>query len=328
MPHGQPEPGTSQAQTVLPTTDSGDLVRCNAGGAADEHPQQQRGGDEQGHHHQLRGCHAGQSRQAERAQERKHQRQPQRYARGDDPASVRRHTSDSTTVFMSSVHMSSSPVKPPDSGSHRQTWARYPRSAMALLYVGTSGWGYSDWKGKFYPAKISSDQMLPFYARHFGAVELNTSSYRLPAPESMIKWRDSVPEGFRFALKVPRWITNRRQLQAEQPLDHFFELASLMGERCGPILVQLATKANVDQLAGLLELLRRYGRQMAFEFRHPSWLIEPAFELFEGQTARQDGGRRVRRRPGRDRRGRSAWLSRGLDQRAHRHQPAGYSAGT
>ena len=64
---------------------------------------------------------------------------------------------------------------------------------MARLYLGTSGWAYPAWKGKFYPDKIRPEEMLAFYAQQFDAVELNNSFYRMPAPELMVKWRDTAP---------------------------------------------------------------------------------------------------------------------------------------
>ncbi|HEX6510692.1 MAG TPA: DUF72 domain-containing protein, partial [Chloroflexota bacterium] len=159
---------------------------------------------------------------------------------------------------------------------------------MARLYLGTSGWGYAEWKGKFYPGKIKSVDMLPFYARHFDAVELNNSFYRLPSAESMGTWREAVPAGFRFALKAPRSITHsRRLLNVEQPVARFLELANLMGDRLGPILFQLPPnmKAAPDRLQALLELLRPTSRQLAFEFRHDSWLSGPVFELLREHDA-------------------------------------------
>ncbi|HLY64590.1 MAG TPA: DUF72 domain-containing protein [Chloroflexota bacterium] len=159
---------------------------------------------------------------------------------------------------------------------------------MARLYLGTSGWAYPEWKGKFYPAKMPGDQMLPFYGSHFDAVELNNSFYRMPKPEAIAKWRDAVPEGFRFALKAPQEITHRRRLlDAEQPVSRFVELANLMGERRGPLLFQLPPnlRADVDRLSAFLGVLARLGQQVAFEFRHASWLDEPVFDLLRQHDA-------------------------------------------
>ncbi|HEY8695639.1 MAG TPA: DUF72 domain-containing protein [Chloroflexota bacterium] len=158
---------------------------------------------------------------------------------------------------------------------------------MARLYLGTSGWSYTEWKGKFYPAKIAGEEMLPFYAQHFDAVELNNSFYRLPKPETMAKWRDAVPQGFRFALKAPQQITHRRRLiDVAEPVQRFLESAAVMGLAAGPVLFQLPPnmRADVERLSGLLALLP-LGQQVAFEFRHDSWLDESVFELLRRHDA-------------------------------------------
>lgn len=159
---------------------------------------------------------------------------------------------------------------------------------MARLYLGTSGWAYPEWKGKFYPAKIAADDMLPFYARHFDAVELNNSFYRMPATTSIAKWRDAVQPGFRFALKAPREITHtRRLLDAEPPTARFIELVTMMDDRRGPILFQLPPyqRADIARLTGFLDFLRPFGQQVVFEFRHDSWLEEPVFDLLRAHDA-------------------------------------------
>ena len=159
--------------------------------------------------------------------------------------------------------------------------------AMAHLHLGTSGWSYPEWKGKFYPAKIAGDDMLPFYARHFDAVELNNSFYRLPKPEAMAKWRDAVPDGFRFAIKAPRQITHIRRLKdVAEPVQRFLEVAAGMAGRVGPILFQLPPnmKADLERLAALLALLPK-AQQVAFEFRHESWLEPPVFDVLREHDA-------------------------------------------
>lgn len=158
---------------------------------------------------------------------------------------------------------------------------------MARLYLGTSGWSYSEWKGKFYPAKIKPDEMLPFYAQHFDAVELNNSFYRMPKAEAMVKWRDTVPESFRFSVKAPQVITHIRRLgDIAEPVQRFLEVTTAMGDRLGPILFQLPPnmKADVDRLANLFRLLPA-GQQVTFEFRHDSWLSEPVFDLLREHDA-------------------------------------------
>jgi hypothetical protein len=65
------------------------------------------------------------------------------------------------------------------------------------LYVGTSGYSYKEWKGSFYPEKISANEMLSYYASRLPAVELNNSYYRLPERSTFETWRRQTPENFR-----------------------------------------------------------------------------------------------------------------------------------
>ena len=70
------------------------------------------------------------------------------------------------------------------------------------LYVGTSGWTYSDWRGRFYPEDLPHRDWLSWYTRHFIATEVNASFYRTPSLDAVAAWRDQAPKGFRFAWSV------------------------------------------------------------------------------------------------------------------------------
>ena len=83
---------------------------------------------------------------------------------------------------------------------------------MARLFVGTSGWTYSSWRGAFYPEDLPSRQYLEFYAREFDSTEVNYSFYHLPRSSTYKKWVTQVPEDFIFALKASRFITHVKRL--------------------------------------------------------------------------------------------------------------------
>ncbi|TET15429.1 MAG: DUF72 domain-containing protein, partial [Dehalococcoidia bacterium] len=90
---------------------------------------------------------------------------------------------------------------------------------VARYYIGTSGWHYDHWRGRFYPDKLSKPGWLEFYARTFATVELNNSFYHLPSEKAFGGWRNSTPETFAFAVKVSRFITHVKRLgNAEEPL--------------------------------------------------------------------------------------------------------------
>lgn len=143
------------------------------------------------------------------------------------------------------------------------------------LVAGTSGWQYKEWKGSFYPEKISTDEMLPYYADRFGAVEVNNTFYRLPKESVLRGWAERVPDGFTFVLKASQRITHYTRLKDEsvEPLRYLLACAETLGDRLGPILFQLPPnfKKDVPRLRGFLAHLPR-GTRAAFEFRHPSWL--------------------------------------------------------
>jgi uncharacterized protein YecE (DUF72 family) len=149
------------------------------------------------------------------------------------------------------------------------------------IKVGTSGYGFKEWKGAFYPEKISAKAMLGFYAERLRAVEINYTFYHLPTPGVLTAWAAQVPDDFAFALKASQIITHRKRLhQAAEETEFFFQSLESLGEKAGPVLFQFPPffHANPAVLAEYLPLLPA-GRQCAFEFRHPSWLVPEILDL-------------------------------------------------
>ena len=142
-------------------------------------------------------------------------------------------------------------------------------STLTGLYVGTSGFSYASWKPGFYPAEARPREFLRSYAERLPTVELNATFYRLPSEEQLVAWAEQTPPGFRFAVKMNRGITHGGRLELIQT---FCERVRTLGDRLGPILVQLPpTRPRDDGLLRLyldsLDPELRY----AFEFRHESW---------------------------------------------------------
>ena len=151
------------------------------------------------------------------------------------------------------------------------------------IRTGTSGFSYPAWKGPFYPSGAKGPDMLGFYASRLGAVEINNTFYRMPKTDLLERWRDSVPEGFRFALKASRRITHHQRLKdAGDSVDYLFRTAAVLGQRLGPILFQLPPylKRDVERLSSFLETLPE-GLRAAFEFRHASWFDDEVLALLE-----------------------------------------------
>jgi len=149
------------------------------------------------------------------------------------------------------------------------------------FYVGTSGYSYKEWKGKFYPEKLPANQMLRYYGEHFRSVEINGTFYRMPKAADLEKWATDVPTDFRFVLKAPQKITHVRRLKdASDDLSYFLEVAAVLKARLGPLLFQLPPnmKKNAERLSAFLQLLPA-GRRVAFEFRHASWFDDEILRL-------------------------------------------------
>ncbi len=83
---------------------------------------------------------------------------------------------------------------------------------MGRLFLGTSGFSYDEWDGRFYPAGLRAKARLTFYAERFNSVEINSTYYRFPSDETLGRWRGDTPSGFVFALKATAKITHRLRL--------------------------------------------------------------------------------------------------------------------
>ena len=146
--------------------------------------------------------------------------------------------------------------------------------------TGTSGFSYPEWSGSFYPEDLPAKERLSHYAGRLDAVEINNTFYRMPSRSLLQSWASKVPADFRFALKAPQRITHVSRLKAESApaVAYFYDAASVLGQRLGPVLFQLPPnlKRDVPRLEAFLALLPSSGRA-AFEFRHPSWLDEEVF---------------------------------------------------
>jgi len=143
---------------------------------------------------------------------------------------------------------------------------------VAVL-VGTSGWQYDDWRGRFYPKDLPKTKWLEYFSRAFPTVEVNNTFYQLPKEETFVAWRGASADGFVVAIKASRYITHIRRLrECRDPVRLLWSRCRRLGKKLGPVLFQLPPnfKADVDLLRGFLRLLPKSMRA-AFEFRHPSW---------------------------------------------------------
>ena len=152
---------------------------------------------------------------------------------------------------------------------------------MVRYYIGTSGWHYDDWKGRFYPEKLPKEKWLEFYAQHFPTLELNNTFYRLPTEKALNNWHDSSPPGFIFSVKVSRYITHIKRLKdCKEEMNKFMSRTAILKEKLGPLLYQLppGLHRNDDILADFLAILPR-GYKHVIEFRHASWFEDEVYDI-------------------------------------------------
>ena len=153
-------------------------------------------------------------------------------------------------------------------------------AAPARVFVGTSGYNYPEWRGSFYPEKLSTAKMLAYYAERFPTVEINYTFYRIPTEKLLAGWAAGTPENFSFTLKAPRRITHDSKLQrCEDLVQTFCRTARTLGPRLATLLFQLPPnfKKDAGVLEAFLELLPE-GTRAAFEFRHTSWFDRDIFD--------------------------------------------------
>jgi uncharacterized protein YecE (DUF72 family) len=152
-----------------------------------------------------------------------------------------------------------------------------------VIHLGTSGWQYRDWRGVLYPQGCPQRCWLPEYTQHFDTVENNNTFYRLPEQATFSKWRQATPPGFLMAVKASRYLTHIKRLKdPAEPVERLLQRASGLGDRLGPVLLQLPPnlRADVDLLTGTLREFPDRIR-VAVEFRHPSWWTDETRKILE-----------------------------------------------
>jgi uncharacterized protein YecE (DUF72 family) len=158
---------------------------------------------------------------------------------------------------------------------------------MAAIHIGTSGWHYKHWVGRFYPERTPASKMFALYCERFDTVELNNTFYSLPKPAGLERWRVSSPPNFCFAAKGSRFITHMKKLKdPETALAKYFDAVEKLEEKLGPLLFQLPPGWNFDaaRFEAFLNALPKHHRY-AFEFRNESWNNPIAYGLLRQHNA-------------------------------------------
>lgn len=153
------------------------------------------------------------------------------------------------------------------------------------LHIGTSGFHYKDWSGRFYPKNLKSNEWLAYYSKHFKTVELNSTFYRTPIDSIVRHWLKNTPEDFLFTIKASRLITHFLRLRhSEEALKNFLKVLKPFekAKKLGCVLYQLPPnfKKNREILENFLKKIpKKYTN--VFEFRHESWNDEEIFALLK-----------------------------------------------
>lgn len=155
-----------------------------------------------------------------------------------------------------------------------------PKSANSgKIVVGVGGWTFAPWRGLFYPEDLPHAKELRYASERLTSIEVNGTFYRTQTPATFRKWASEVPAGFVFALKGPRFATNRRVLkEAGDSIKRFLDSGiGELGDHLGPLLWQFAPTKKFDaaDFGGFLELLpdKLGGRSLrhVVEVRHDSF---------------------------------------------------------
>jgi len=151
---------------------------------------------------------------------------------------------------------------------------------MEKLHIGTMGWSYDFWRGNFYPE--GSENLLTEYAKNFGTVEIDNTFYRIPSRDNVLKWKEETPDDFIFSAKFPQKITHIKMLQdCQEELEVFIEHMSLMGNKLGPMLIQLPPGFKPEQSGILKDFLAVLPEKYRFavEVKNKKWLDEKFYDM-------------------------------------------------
>lgn len=152
----------------------------------------------------------------------------------------------------------------------------------SAISLGGQGWNYDAWVGPFYPVGTRAADYLTTYARAFDTVEVDSTFYAVPPAKTVKGWAERVPAGFRFALKLPQEITHENRLRNSGDLLALFaDRARLLGDKLGPVLVQMGPDFAPVELPALAAFLPTLPRDLDFaiEFRQRGWIHDGILAL-------------------------------------------------
>jgi uncharacterized protein YecE (DUF72 family) len=153
---------------------------------------------------------------------------------------------------------------------------------MSELRVGTSGWQYRHWRGRFYPRELPTAKWLDHYIKYFDTVELNNPFYRQPERKTFEKWRRAAPDDFVYAVKLNRFITHIKRLNIEaDSVERSYGTLAGLGPKAGVVLVQLPPRMRFDEARAerFFRMVAPRRRRHAIEPRDASWFTDGALDF-------------------------------------------------
>ena len=154
--------------------------------------------------------------------------------------------------------------------------------------MGTIGWSYNFWRGNFYPNKTPSKDFLAYYASQFNTVEVDSTFYRIPTPQTVTNWKAQTPNHFQFSLKFPQLITHIKMLKDSQnETNTFLARAQLLEDKLGPLLLQFPPSFGSEHLPDLADFLQKLPKQHRYvvEIRDEAWLGRDFYSLLKANNA-------------------------------------------
>ncbi len=145
------------------------------------------------------------------------------------------------------------------------------------VYVGPPIWANKEWVGKIYPTNAKDKDFLYHYTRQFNTIELNVTHYQIPSDDTIDRWRDTAPDGFKYCPKWPQIISHDAELvNVMLPSDEFVRAVMGLEDKLGTTFLQLGPSFDTSKFENLERFLRALPKDfpIAVEFRHPSWFTD------------------------------------------------------
>ncbi|TND08292.1 MAG: protein of unknown function DUF72 [Bacteroidetes bacterium] len=166
---------------------------------------------------------------------------------------------------------------PPDDPANKAVLNTFSSKGQPRFFAGCPVWGEKEWLGLIYPQDARNKDLLKYYAQQFNCIELNTTFYRMPVPQTVTGWKNAVTKNFRFCPKIPREISHERRLINCRELTQVFcDVMGNLENHLGPFFLQLPPQFGPQHTDRLLEYAAAFPREyrLCVEFRNEQWFTD------------------------------------------------------